>query len=364
VKPLRLIADDLTGALDSAAQFAGPGREIPVFFGDRIPAGLPAEFAVDSGSREGDGAAAAATASRLAQILSPAPGVVSFRKLDSLLRGHPALEIAATLGSVQAARFMVAPAFPLHGRVTRGGLQHVQRGGSWERTGEDLRAALESLGIAVALACPGDPVPRGVSLWDAETDADLRRIARSGAGLAEPPLWCGSGGLAAALSAPGGRALPIAGIGRPLLGIVGSDHPVAAAQLGACGAAVLVLRDGGDAEALGVSAALGTKGVCLVRFELPDGIDRSGARARIARGIDELARRILPPASVLAVGGETLRSLCACVGADWLVAVGQVLPGVPVSRIVGGRWDGTVVISKSGAFGDEALLMRLISPGE
>ncbi len=362
MKPLRLIADDLTGALDSAAQFAGPGREIPVYLGHRLPAKLPAEFAVDSASREGDAGSAAAAAARLAPMLAPSDGATSFRKVDSLLRGHPGLELAATLETVQATYCIVAPAFPYHERVTRGGLQYVRREGAWQRAGEDLRAALESRGLSVSLARPGDAVPRGISLWDAESDHDLRRIAHSGSVLPEPVLWCGSGGLAAALSAPGSPPLAITRIGRPMLGLVGSDHQVTAAQLEGIG--VLDLVDGGAGEASHVSAVMGIDGVCLVRFIVPLGVSRACASELIARGIGRLTGHIPKPRSLLVVGGETLRSLCLCLGTDHLRALGQLLPGVPVSRMVGGRWDGAEVVSKSGAFGDEALLRRITSPKE
>jgi len=362
MKPLRLIADDLTGALDSAAQFAAPGREIPVYLGHTLPARLPTEFAMDSASREGEAGAAVAIAARLAPLLAPENGAISFRKVDSLLRGHPGLVLAATLDTLRAAHCMLAPAFPFHGRVTRGGLQYVLRKGAWERAGEDIRATLESRGLPVSLARPGDPVPRGISLWDAESDDDLRRIALSGSVLGEPVLWCGSGGLAAALAAPGSAPLPVSGIGRPMLGLVGSDHPVTEAQLCACG--VLVLREGGAAEASRVSDVMEERGSCLVRFDLPRGVSRAGASEHIARGISGLTRHLRQPRSLLVVGGETLRSLCLSLGTDHLCVVGQILPGVPVSCMVGGRWDGAEVVSKSGAFGDETLLLWISSPKE
>jgi D-threonate/D-erythronate kinase len=109
---------------------------------------------------------------------------------------------------------------------------------------------------------------------------------------------------------------------------------------------------------------MGEKGSCLVRFDVPRGVSRAGASGHIARGIDSLAHNIGPPRSLLVVGGETLRGLCLSLGTDHLCAVGQILPGVPVSRMVGGRWDGAEIVSKSGAFGDEALLLRISSPKE
>lgn len=358
---LRLIADDLTGALDSAAQFAGLGLSIPVFPDWGLPASLPEEFAVDASTREADSRSAEAVAARLAPLLSPAEDLVAFKKVDSLLRGHPALELAATLMSARVRNCVIAPAFPFHARVTRGGLQYAQRGGVWHRVGEDLAAALESLGFAVAMRKPGERAPEGVSLWDAESDLDLGRVAAAGRELTEGVLWCGSAGLAAALSGSRPPIVPVSSLGRPLLGIVGSGHAVAAAQLGACGGDVFWLGDRPDADMALVSERLGCPGACLVGFDLPPGLSRRDASERIARLADGLTRRVMQPLTLLVVGGETLRDLCRSLGAGHLAVSGEVVPGVPVSLMVGGRWGGTRVVSKSGAFGDDGLLKRIVS---
>ncbi len=358
---LRLVADDLTGALDSGAQFAGEGHIIPVYLGHRLPKVFSEEFALDSASREKDSASAAAIAAATAHFLAPSRGSTSFKKVDSLLRGSPGSEIAAVLRALPGVRCVIAPAFPLHGRVTRGGLQYVLRDGTWHRTGEDLSATLRSQGIEVPLMKPREPLPAGASLWDSETDDDLRRISESGVQLSGPILWCGSGGLAAALSPTASPLVPAATIARPLLGIFGSDHPVTSVQLQAFGEDVLGLRDFGPANSRLVCDRLAGAGVCHVRIDLPPGLNRSEASALIAAAISELARRIPPPRSLLVVGGETLRSLCIALQTDHLELVGQLVPGVPVSRMAGGLWDGVEVISKSGAFGGPALL-REIAP--
>ena len=59
-------------------------------------------------------------------------------------------------------------------------------------------------------------------------------------------------------------------------------------------------------------------------------------------------------------GGATLRRLVGVLGARALLVDGEPLPGVPRSALQGGLWDGVVVVSKSGAFGDPLLLIRLV----
>ncbi len=210
---------------------------------------------------------------------------------------------------------------------------------------------------SVHLCRPGDPIPEGISLWDAETNLDLARIAAAGADLPETPLWCGSGGLAGAIArrdAPGVQSLA-----KPLLGILGSDHPATAGQLAACGPHVVRLAGGETGNA--VAARLEAAGFCLIGFELGTGVGRAEAAREISRRIVGIVEGTGRPSSLLVSGGETLRALCLSLGASRLDVIGQIMPGVPASRMVGGRWDQALVISKSGAFGEEDLLLRILS---
>lgn len=353
---LRLLADDLTGALDTAAQFVARTGPVPVFW--TPPAALPASAAIDSGTRE-QGAAAAAVVADLAAMLAPAAEVIAFKKLDSLLRGPWAAELAACLRGLSVAHCIIAPAFPFQGRITRMGQQYARGDGGWQPAGEAPGAALARQGIAVSPARPGDPVPAGVSLWDAETDDDLQRIAGAGLALAAPVLWCGSSGLAGALA--GQPAFASAALARPLLGLFGSDHPVTQAQLSGAAPHYLSLPDGAAASGARLAARLGEAGVALAGFALPEGLLREDAAERIARELAALTRRLARPRTLLVAGGETLRALCLALGAEHLEVRGQIIPGVPCSTMRGGRWDGLELVSKSGAFGATDLLRRLLA---
>ena len=63
---------------------------------------------------------------------------------------------------------------------------------------------------------------------------------------------------------------------------------------------------------------------------------------------------------LVVAGGDTLYRLCRATGAESLAAIGEWSPGVPVARIVGGAWPGAALISKSGAYGDPDLLVRIL----
>ena len=98
-----------------------------------------------------------------------------YKKIDSVLRGHPGPELAAVL-DVFGGRALVAPAFPAQGRTTPG------RGAARPRPrGAALRRAPRS-GLAGGR--------RRIDVQDALTDADLARVARLGAGDPQVRVWC------------------------------------------------------------------------------------------------------------------------------------------------------------------------------
>ncbi|WP_247873082.1 four-carbon acid sugar kinase family protein [Azospirillum sp. TSH64] len=361
-----LIADDLTGALDTAAQFAAVTGPIPVYWQSLPYPTLPTELAFDSGTREATRDEARRRVASIAAGLPRSPGSLHYAKLDSLLRGHAGAEIAAWIAATAPDHVIVAPAFPYQGRITRGGIQ-LARGDdarSWTPVASDLRADLEQEGFAVQPCCPGAAVPAGVSLWDAETDADLDAVAAAGLALNERVLWCGSSGLAGALARQLGAAVADTDTLRlplPILGLFGTNHPAMTAQIDACPEHVLALPDGGSTSATVLAQRLDRDDIALATLALPGGLARSDAAQRIEREFARLVRRLDPPGTLLVAGGETLRGLCLALDADRLDLDGHVWPGVPCSILRGGRFDGVRVISKSGAFGDPSLLRRLLA---
>jgi D-threonate/D-erythronate kinase len=349
-----LIADDLTGALDTAAQFVPLVGEIDVFW---RPVQHGGSLALDLGVREASEAEAAAS---VAIARGAGQDALEYLKLDSLLRGHAAALVAALWSAGRFEQCLIAPAFPAQGRVTRGGRQHFLGDRGWEPAACDLGSALAKRGLAVAYRRAGDQASPGISLWDAETDEDLRAVAAAGRAFGGPTLWCGSGGLAGALTFAGSIGGPPPAADRPLLGLIGSDHSVTRAQLEACGAAAIMLPNGGSASAAKVSQRLGDPGLVLAQIDVPMRASRAEAARLIGREFEELLSRVKQPATLFVGGGETLRSICTVLAADHLTVTGQILAGVPCSVLRGGRFDGVQVISKSGAFGDRELLRRIL----
>ena len=197
VSRLRLLADDLTGALDSAAELAGLCGPVPVAW--RAAAWPDGSLALDTATREAGRDEAFARVQALAPALADAD--IAYKKLDSLWRGQAAAELAACLAAGGWQHCVLAPAFPAQRRITRGGRVLVgQADGCWAPAPIDPVAALAAEGLQARPGRDDAPLPPGISLFDAETEDDLARIVALGAPLRAPVLWCGSGGFARALA--------------------------------------------------------------------------------------------------------------------------------------------------------------------
>ncbi|WP_234187523.1 four-carbon acid sugar kinase family protein [Shinella sp. NM-101] len=332
---LRLIADDLTGALDSGCAFADADAPVRIAVpGQPLPAGERVAVSTESRDME-EAQAVAAVAAAVHAFGAESPDTLWFKKIDSVMRGHPFAETLAALEAGGFSACVFAPAYPEMGRITRDGRQYrVDGAGAPVSVGPDFRQALGPLG----------PV---LTIIDAERQETLRaHVARLRlAPAAERTLWVGTGGLAAALA---GARVP-APFPPLRCVIVGTRHPVTRTQVERA-IADSTVAEGPGGEGLArllapaFTAASAAETHALVRRHLPD-VDLGAADA----------------ASLLVTGGDTLSVVLEATGAEVLDCIGEAATGVPVSRIRGGRWDGVTILSKSGGFGDTDLLSRLAS---
>jgi uncharacterized protein YgbK (DUF1537 family) len=353
---VRLLADDLTGALDTAAEFVGLCGPFDVTWPEALSANRSPNLAIDSGTRELARADSVEIVERLAPLLHE--GMIAYKKVDSLLRGAWAAELGACLRSGHWASCVIAPAFAYQGRRTHAGQQLARSPeGDWYPVGQNLLAQLKAECIDARQGGPDTWLHGGVQVFDAESDADLDRVVEIGRRMAAPVLWSGSGGLAGALARGSGADAPRQ-LKRPVLGLFGSDQAVTASQLEACGDVTIALAEGEDAAR--VLRKLAGEGVALVKFSLPEGLSRVEAARRIAREMTALISALDPPGTLIVAGGETLKAVCLTLGAQALQVTGRIVPGLPRSILQGGRWAGVDVISKSGAFGTRELWRDLL----
>ena len=354
---LRLLADDLTGALDTAAELVPATGPLPVFWSGRPSTVLPPSCAFDSGTREGGREAAEAAVAGFAPALADA--ALAFKKVDSLLRGHPAAELAACLAHGSWTHCIMAPAFPHQGRITCGGVQLARDPDGVWREVANLSALLAAAGVDSRKGEHDAPLRPGVTIFDATSDAELQAVARLGRDAGGRLLWCGSAGLARALAQGAPEPQPIRLAGQ-VLGLFGSDQAATDRQLDAC-AAYRLRISGGSQDAERLATRLDRDGVALVSLDLPSEIRREEAADRIAGAFAALVAGMERPGALLVAGGETLRRMCDALGATSLEVRGRFEPGLPYSVMKGGRWDGLTVVSKSGAFGGPSLWRDLLA---
>lgn len=348
----RVLADDLTGALDTAAVL-GAGAPLPVYLG-RPPAGTAGPALVATASRD-------VAPAELPGQLQPAldwlagPGP-AYKKIDSLLRGNTFAELA-WLQAARPERFrhvVFAPAYPRQGRFTAGD-RHWVEGQPDAGFPGSLRAALESHGLRViagadladCLARAGDTpallLPEVGSQAALDAIADHRHDAAAGRW-----LWAGSAGLAEALArstAAAAEDSPLRRATPPLLLATCSRHPVLREQLRrlrlarpAAGGA-LQIHDFSETRPLPADEA--------------HALLQSRARQLTGAG----AAR---PGLLLVVGGDTLLALCRASGARSLRAGPGPRAGWGRAVLQGGTWDGLTCLSRSGAFGAPDELTDLI----
>jgi uncharacterized protein YgbK (DUF1537 family) len=69
----------------------------------------------------------------------------------------------------------------------------------------------------------------------------------------------------------------------------------------------------------------------------------------------------LPKPSVLVlVGGLTGRAACQRLHVTGIRIEGELEPGVPFGRLIGGEWDGVPVVTKAGGFGGPDTLLDAV----
>ena len=345
-----IIADDLTGALDSAAPFAdtSPAGKIPVVWSPSAIPGRISPLGVSTETRE---LSAAAARSCVLDALAALPQAgLHFKKIDSLARGNTAVEIAACAESGLFTSLIVAPAFPQQGRRVAGG--RIKAAGVLV----DLGGLLAKAKVTFDTCLPGAgiPVRKGVALCDAVTDADLKHIVAAAGLMAAPVLFCGSGGLAGALTPPQRRFrdAPL-----PNFAVVGSQTAISQANLTRLSQSFeIAIRSAPGAWRGPVDWAARR---LAVGFDMPT-LKADDARRAINETLREVILSRAQPEAMFVVGGDTLRSMLDAAGATSVDVEGAWAPGIAVSRLTGGRWAGTWLYSISGSFDDTGLIKAIL----
>lgn len=411
-RKLAILADDFTGANDAAAQFASYGVKsvVPLSLSDAacFVQGYDV-VAYNTDTREVNAADAYRQVRAAAERLHSLGFEAFYKKVDSTLRGNIGAELDAVMDGIGATLCLLAPAYPANGRITVGGY-HLVNGVLLAQSyyGEDpTMPARESYVPRLVEAqssrrvghLPLSTVMEGptavteavrameddgfqILVADAVTDADLRSVAQGFLAVDPEGLPAGSAGLAAELPEPLGLASQ-----RPVLIISGSPNPVSVRQtLDAQRAtgAKLIEVDGrtallnGESRERSVTALLDElrqlsplKTPVILATTLGEnvaethqkgrgqGLSSGEVASRVAETLAKVAAKALEAAEfsgVVLLGGVTSFEVLKALGAKAIAVQGEVAAGIPIGRLLGGRWDGLHVVTKAGGFGSPTVV--------
>jgi uncharacterized protein YgbK (DUF1537 family) len=378
---LIIIADDLTGAIDTGVQFSKTGVSTLVTTHDIHPGEGPGERAtalvVDIESRDLPSGQAASKVERCVAAARRAGIQLFYKKTDSTLRGNVGAELAALLRSARGRRLYFVPALPAAGRVTRGGVQLVN-GVPLHRSGysHDILDPARDASVGsiigsqsdVAVVCVprgADPAPMLVNarnptivVFDAETDGDLERIARRLTALAPPLLLAGCAGFASVL--PDFLALPrspapLVSLRSPLLIVCGSRNAVSRSQLHEAEAHGVASWQTGAVVAAEVGARLGADGIAILKTPDADSSRSTKALVRLARAVC----RKVTVGTIAAFGGDTAFSLLQELNVQDVEPVNEICQGTVACRLPTSGAACFDFISKAGGFGPIDVIQRM-----
>ncbi len=332
---LAILADDLTGALDSAAPFAGRGLRTEVALAREAIAGIVADrpdvISINLNTREiGTDAARETTAAVMALLPT---GTLLFKKVDSRLKGN----IVAELDAVPFSRALIAPAIPEFDRIVENG---AVRG-----FGIDTPIVIaDKLGSHAARTHTPD------THSPADMDAVLDAAHSDGT-----DLLIGARGLAEALARrmTAGRDAQPAKIptGRATF-VIGSRDPITLAQIDA-------LRADHDLDYLaapngdltGTPDATATLTLVQVTPGATE-INPVLASEALAEGLKTNLADY--NGTLLLSGGATAEAVMRALGVSRFTLHGECLPGLGLASS-----EGRCIIAKSGGFGGPETLKTI-----
>ena len=394
-----IIADDFTGANDTGLQIRRRGIPVRVFLSwpDEKTAG---SCVLDTESRF------LSEEEAFQKLLSAVKKIPFenfsrvFKKVDSTLRGNIGAETKALAETYKPDIIVFAPAFPDLGRTTVNRI-HCISGTPVSRTEfasdskapvkcDDIRKIMEDAFPKKKLVHTGlDEIRKNkinlntgeVFTFDAETNEDLQIIARTllaqaGALRTERKiLWIGSAGLADNLL---NEELPVP----PAMAVIGSLSSVTRSQVYFSerqGTPLVkiplyaILEKAVSRETIAdeaVSHIKNGKDVILLFSSVysTEEYSKTEERARLSgfspeamsvfaqKTIGGITVLILEKAEVSGLflsGGDTTVSCLEGAGAMGSEIEAEIAAGMPLVKLMGGKYDGLKVITKAGAFGKE-----------
>lgn len=392
--PLAILADDLTGALDSGLQLARRGLETVVQLDTEANESAPV-VVLSSESRDASPSAAIASVGELIPRLRNRRVL---KKIDSTFRGNVGYELRTLLSGLSLRAAVVAPSFPQGGRTLVNGrlliddqplsMTPFRYDPRWPMLEAHLPTYLmQQSGMEVA-HMGLDVVRRGVRhlarelamadsrlvVVDAASDGDLATIAQATISLGPAWMPCGSAGLAQTWAAllDARASVPVVfpnRANRGMLFVAGSRNPVSLEQVESLvrfGVQQVTLDSRGVYEPVRETDRLTQAALEVLNtgddlvIEATSSPAVPGAGPRVSQILAGAVRSLVvrdQVAGLFLTGGEVAIAVCRALEVASLRIVDEIEPGIPGAQLRGGQAAGLPAVTKAGGFGSPGAMI-------
>jgi D-threonate/D-erythronate kinase len=392
-----IIADDLTGSLDTGLQFRKKGLTTVVPLSLTRPWPKAQALVLNTESRNISGERAYRKVYNACRSLK---SNALYKKIDSTMRGNVGMEVSAILDAQKIPKALIVPAVPGQGRTVEKGILRVhgvpllhtsyardpfhplQTSRIRDLLQKEIGQLVGRIALQEVRKDPADLAkriercPERLLVMDAVLQSDLRSIASAWKRLPGQALACGSVGLADELGFPPkaekkrGHAFQ-----GPLLIISASRNPQTAEQieevqrhlsLPMLEPSLHYLTNPQWVQRETVSV------VSILRKSLSEGPGAlltttfqehfSGKERAIPAALGKVTARLLGKirlGGLVLTGGDLAMGVCRQLAASALRVEEEVLPGIPCSTLIDGPFRGLRLVTKAGGFGEKDALWRI-----
>ena len=387
---LLIIADDFTGALDTGVQFSSRGAKTKVITDSQYEFSQADGLDVLVFDSETRHLAAEKAYEIINNFVKRAASNFSYlyKKTDSALRGNIGSELAAAMDALNLEKMAFVPAFPDMNRVTKNGVHYIDGVPVAESIfGKDPFEPVKSSDVNAIIAEQTNKT--GIKVYDSEANGDMKAIADS----LSPErlrLTAGCAGFAEILASKlgfNGKAENIFSMPKRFFLICGSVNPVTQRQMNYAEAhgfkriclsveqklnenwsksqeceqaARTWLREIGSSHAI-LDANDPNETQQTEEYIKSHNLNINQVRIRVSNAITSAAKALLDnglEARLMCVGGDTLLALMQYVGVNELIPICEIEKGVVLTSF---RYNNKNynIMTKSGGFGDEDLLVKI-----
>lgn len=360
---LGIIADDLSGACDSAAEFASRNFSGVVDLGGTLEDSEKSDIlAVSTETRTESPGKASAKVIEIFYRMRQVGIRFIYKKIDSGLRGNCRAEIDALLSAGEFERAFILPAFPETRRHVRSGWLYVNDEPSPVLHIPTVLGERNLQCITVDDCLNQRAVGKGLFVVDTSTREQLRQAAQVLWERISGTLLVGSAGLAAEIAelmredARTPTDAHISGSlssGKPVIFVVGSTHVQTSAQID-------FLKHYRKVECIEVAARweVAARQALLENRDVVLVLDCNSVDFSLLGTLRDLVADTLCSA-LIATGGYTARVVCELLEARAIRIYGKLLPGMALGSLICRRLNPLPIVTKSGGFGTSDALARL-----